>query len=455
MPNMATLLRQMLLELNLIIAVLTAMGYNNHNNAAFGAFHTAVLRSHEERLDGSSMESSPSDVRLGHSHRRLDDGSGNADGNENNWISMYSLQFQGCHNSLEYHHSNGNHKAKIYVRRLVRFQLCKGCSSESNSGNSTSFYCTNNESAGEYVVDIHSFLTYFVSAQMASRKTACQAALANCGCSNNYYFNDNNNNNADASSCMQHCFDNDPSLGYYCPLLEQLNQLDVDDLYLECTQIKINNRQYYMGPSCSSDGSQILLALFTDNSCSIEATAGTLAKYNSNNNNNNKNDDSSTFFKYFSTGAYSIVGSDCVSCAADATDENYSEGNSVKYMCQGLYQQAGKCEQQSSSSSSYPSNPTTDACNFIQGIKITSNDGRVVYSARPSKTVGTWIGIFALSTILLGVYVYYLQVKVHRVIIELNNDNDPMTGGTTAKANKQQHRSSDDDSLDVKNYYYT
>jgi hypothetical protein len=286
---------------------------------------------------------------------------------------------------------------------------------------------------------------------MASRKATCQAALANCGCSDNYYYN--YDNNVDASSCTQHCFDNDPLLGYYCPLVEQLNQLDVDDLYLECTQIKINNRQYYMGPSCSSDGSQILLALFTDNSCSIEATAGTLAKYNSNNN-YNKNDDSSTFFKYFSTGAYSIVGSDCVSCAADATDENYSDGNSVNYMCQGLYQQAGKCEQQSSSSSSYPSNPTTDACNFIQGIKITSNDGRVVYSARPSKTVGTWIGIFAISTILLGVYVYYLQVKVHRVIIQLNNDNDPMMGGTTAKTNKQ-HSSSDDDSLDVKNYYYT
>lgn len=435
MRKMSILLRHMYLQFYVTLAAITAISNNDHH-VAFGAF---------QRLDGA-IPSSPFDVRLGRSLRRLDDGSGNVNGNQNNWISMYSLQFQGCHNSLEYHHSNGNHKAKIYVRRLVRFQLCKGCNLDSNSANSTSFYCTNDESSGEYVVDIHVFLKSFVNAQLASRKAACEAALTNCACSSYY----NNNDNADESSCSQQCFESDPSLGY-CLLLQHIEQLDFGDLYLECTQVKINNRQYYVGPSCSSDGSQILLSLFTDNSCSVEATAGSFAKYTSNNNYNN--DDASTFFKYFSTGAYSIVGPDCVSCAADATDDNYSEGDAVKYMCQGLYQQAGKCEQQSSSSSYYLSNPTIDACNFIQGIKMTSNDGRVVYSARPSKTVETWIGIFAISTILLGLYVYYLQVKVHRVIIQLNSDDDPMMGGTTAKTNKRS--SSDDGSFDVKNYYYT
>lgn len=451
---MVLLPRLILLIVNLFLAAITVISYKNEVVGANNGF--GIVSSQEEGPKHSRL-SSTFDVRR--ERRRLDDGSSSSSNNQYDWISTYSLQFQGCHNSLEYHHSNGNHHnnnnnnnnkngAKIYIRRLVRFQLCYGCSSESDT-NSTSFYCPNDATAGEYVVDMRVFLKSFVKAQMASRKATCQAALANCGCSNNYYNYHQDGDTSTASTCSQQCFNSDSLLGY-CLLLQQLDELDFNDLYLECTQIKLNNRQYYIGPSCSSDGSRILLSLFTDNSCSVEATSGTWAKYN--NNNNNKNDDSSTFFKYFSTGAYSIVGSDCVSCAADSNDDNYNEGSPVKYMCESLYQQAGKCEQSSSSSYSnlYSS---TDACNFIEGIKMTSNDGRVVYSARPSKSVGTWIGIFAISTILLGVYVYYLQVKVHRVVVQLNNDKDPITGGITSKNSK--YTSSDDDSHDMKDYYYT
>eukprot|EP00590_Aulacoseira_subarctica_P008426 CAMPEP_0172417432 /NCGR_PEP_ID=MMETSP1064-20121228/3952_1 /TAXON_ID=202472 /ORGANISM="Aulacoseira subarctica , Strain CCAP 1002/5" /LENGTH=441 /DNA_ID=CAMNT_0013155761 /DNA_START=36 /DNA_END=1361 /DNA_ORIENTATION=- len=352
-------------------------------------------------------------------YRRLDGESSSS--TSDSWISSYSMQFQGCHDTLQYrsnsnnnnNKNNNNHGGKIYNRRLVRFSLCSGCSSTSTytnsttSSSSTKGTCTNG--AGEYVLDMHVFLSVFVKSQMTFRKATCQSALSSCGCSQG------DDDSSSTSSCAQKCFASDNSLGY-CFLLQQIEELNFEDLYLECTAIKLNNHQYFVGPYCSDDGSQILLSIFTDNSCSIEAGYGTWTKYNNNNN------DFSKFFTYYSPlgNSNSIVGFDCVSCAADSTDDNVDDkysSNGVKQMCDYLYQQSGKCE--TSSAMSYPN---TDACNYIEGIKMTLNDGRVVYKERPSKATGAWIGIFAMSTIVLGAYVYYLQVKVHHAIVQLNHD---------------------------------
>ena len=354
--------------------------------------------------------------------RRFLDGESSSSTSDS-WISSYSMQFQGCHDTLQYrsnnnnnnkNNNNNNHGGKIYNRRLVRFSLCSGCSSTSTytnsttSSSSTKGTCTNG--AGEYVLDMRVFLSVFVKSQMTFRKVTCQSALTNCGCSQA------DDDSSSFSSCAQKCFASDNSLGY-CFLMQQMEDLDLDDLYLECTAVKLNNHQYFVGPYCSDDGSQILLSVFTDNSCSVEAGYGTWSKYNNNNNN-----DRSKLFTYYSPSgnSNSIVGFDCVSCAADSTDDKVDDtytSNGVKQMCDYLYQQSGKCE--TSSAMSYPN---TDACNYIEGIKMTLNDGRVVYKERPSKATGAWIGIFAMSTIVLGAYVYYLQVKVHHAIVQLNHD---------------------------------
>lgn len=66
--------------------------------------------------------------------RRLD--GGNDDNNNNNsaynWVSNYSIKFQGCHHTLQYNmQADANEDVKIYNRRLARFRLCSSDSCNS------------------------------------------------------------------------------------------------------------------------------------------------------------------------------------------------------------------------------------------------------------------------------------------------------------------------------------
>ena len=89
----------------------------------------------------------------------------------------------------------------------------------------------------------------------------------------------------------------------------------------------------------------------------------------------------------------------------------------VKEAWEAVYAAAGKCETRLSNQY----NPNENACNYIEGIKIVRKDGIVVQgSSAKSKTAAVFIGIFSVSFILLGAYVYYLKTKLDRAKINLS-----------------------------------
>jgi len=317
------------------------------------------------------------------------------DAEENNqWIANYSIKFQGCHTQLQFNaNGNDNGDAMIINKKLARFRLCPSdaCNSDNADG------CS---SGAEYVVDLITFTEAFTEAKMEAQQYYCEKYReTSCDC----------DQADDADACQYQCFANAGM--QYC-------QQDKDDeeefevqRYLECQEIykggngddNQDDVQYYVGPYCSSDGSKILLGVFTDDTCSVSVSTSAYEKYNN-----------GASLPYSSS---SIVGLDCLSCAeandggdnADATDSDQ-----VKEMCGNLYQAAGKCEQ----NFQYASN--NDACNFIAGIQIKRSSGSASVSASPSKAAGAFIGIFAVSTVLLGAYVYYLQSKLNRAKVVLH-----------------------------------
>merc|ERR1712238_561263 len=80
-----------------------------------------------------------------------------------------------------------------------------------------------------------------------------------------------------------------------------------------------------------------------------------------------------------------------------------------------LDQSAGKCE-----SSLDIDDPNENGCTFIEGVKIIRKSGIVsTETPAPSKTASAFIGMFAVSTCLLGAYVYFLKSKMDKSKINL------------------------------------
>jgi hypothetical protein len=243
------------------------------------------------------------------------------------------------------------------------------------------------------------FADAFTEAQMEAQEYKCEKYRETfCNC----------DEADDADACQYQCFANAGM--QYC----QQNDEDEEEFevqrYLECAEMDRANGdddnadvEYFVGPYCSSDGSKILLGVFTDDTCTVSVSSSTYEKYNN-----------GASLPYSSQ---SIVGLDCIACTENADngdDADANDADQVKEMCGNLYEAAGKCEQ----NFQYSSND--DACNFIAGIQIKRSAGEVSYSASPSKAAGAFIGIFAVCSVLLGAYVYYLQGKLNRTQVALN-----------------------------------
>ena len=77
-------------------------------------------------------------------------------------------------------------------------------------------------------------------------------------------------------------------------------------------------------------------------------------------------------------------------------------------VCENIYTLAGKCESNLPSGTVYM--PNTNACNYMEGIKIVRQDGTVITAkAKANQTGGVFIGTFVVSFILLTAYVYSLS----------------------------------------------
>jgi hypothetical protein len=328
--------------------------------------------------------------------RRLDDGDDYA------FVGDYSIKFQGCHHVQQWNEdADDEDSVRIKTKRLARFRLCPvdTCSDNKSAG------CTSKY--GDYVVDMNTFVTSYLTGAANEKEAICEATGEDCNgvCGN------------DDSDCMYECYE-----GYDATFCLDANDdaedggFDAQD-YAECAQYDLSgggrrledggDNQYYIGPYCADQGGEIHLGVFTDDTCTTYASSGESMFYSIKGYELPYSDDS-------------LISTRCFDCA----ESDGNGGYQTKETCTDLYSYSGKCETKMSGNDY----PNESSCGYIEGIKIIREDGVIRTSTtRKSKTAAVAIGLFMTLSVLLAGYVYYLRTKLGRAQINLSAATMPLS----------------------------
>jgi len=324
------------------------------------------------------------------------------------WIADYSIKFSQCHsfyNFAEEDDDNGGDddmNKNFYQQNMVTFNLCESNMCYSNNEKTCS-------GGGQYIVGMMDFVNAYIEAKMEQQEYNCEIVRENCYC----------NDDTDDEVCEQQCY-NDAGLDY-CVEVEYdddtVEEFDLEE-YLECKELEVNNNknnnyQYYIGPKCSRDGSSINLGVFTDENCMFATNDGIFEKYN--------------YVDSLPYSSESIIGDECISCL-DLNDAN-DDGGQVELteLCQEMYEQSGKCEQDMSGIY-YPNN---GGCDYINNILPAISK---VYSGRSSsrnaisnKLSSLNEGNVSVLTVTLGVTTLFFAVlsySLYKKISDASNSID-------------------------------
>jgi hypothetical protein len=300
---------------------------------------------------------------------------------DNSYIAGYSVKFQGCHHVQQWNdEADSSDDIKILTQRLVRFRMCPAdsCSSSTTKG------CDSNY--GDYLVDMETYLQSYMY-QMQSQYS-----------NNNQYNNGNgrsleNNNGMNLEDYMQ-CSEMEMDDNQRKLARELNNYNNGYNGYYNNNNNQDNDVKYYIGPYCAEQGGEIRLGVFSDDTCSVEATNG------------------AAIFQSLHNGVslpyseQSMVNLGCVSCGG------YGQVNDF---CETLYGVAGKCETKMN-----VYYPNESSCSYIEGIKVIREDGVIRTTAtRKSTAAAVTTGLFLTAAVLLAGYVYYLRTKLGRARINL------------------------------------
>jgi len=330
------------------------------------------------------------------------------------WLTGYSLKFQGCHHIKQWNdEADGDEDVRIQTKRLIRFRLCPAdtCTTTKAAG------C--NSAYGDYIIDMETFMESYMEGKANQIEYDCQYHMMyNCDCDNDDNKGDDFNEEYCEYDCyndagMAQCIENNP---YQDEQDEQ--QFDPEE-YMVCNKINPENGrrleeedvQYYVGPYCSEQGGAVKLGLFTDETCTIEAEGVTFKELMG-------------FDLPYSGEDDNIIDYECMGCIEkedpekEAENQNNGNGNGDQYdadqineMCEMIYSSAGKCE------SNYPEgmvyNANNNACNYMEGIRITRQDGIIdTGSSRPSAVATSFIVVFAMAFAAMAFYVWYLRTRL-------------------------------------------
>jgi hypothetical protein len=319
--------------------------------------------------------------------RRLDDGDDYA------FVGDYSIKFQGCHHVQQWNENvDDESDVRIKTKRLARFRLCPvdQCSDNKSSG------CTSKY--GDYVVDMDTFVSSYLTGIENEKEEICQATGEDCDamCAD------------DDADCVYECYD-----GYdatFCLDEDDANDAFNAQNYAACAQFDLSGgggrrledggNQYYIGAYCADQGGEIHLGVFTDDTCTTYASSGESLFYSAMGYELPYSDDS-------------LITTRCFDCA----ESNGNGGYQTKETCTDLYSVSGKCETKMSGNDY----PNESSCGYIEGVKIIREDGVIRTSTtRKSKTAAVAIGLFMTLSVLLAGYVYYLRTKLGRAQINLS-----------------------------------
>ncbi|KAL7536671.1 hypothetical protein ACHAXR_009420 [Thalassiosira sp. AJA248-18] len=362
--------------------------------------------------------------------RRLDENDNDED--VYTWIAGYSLKFQGCRHHTSFNlNADDEDDVKASTTKLAHFRLCPSNSCETWLGGG----CSSNY--GDYVVPLATFAEAYVEGQQRAVEYQCQMYMyENCDCTED----DDKDDGFNREYCEYDCYANSKKMKDCVdrnPYDDDEESGSRDEFraqeYAECSEWEIpetddddgNRRQrrrsleedeeeesqYYIGPYCSANGGAVYLGLYTDDTCTNFADS------------NNGKTTYKTLHPYAEELPYSstsLITSDCVTCIEqedpnrrDEEDDDNAEdqGPEVSDQCGKLYESAGKCESSINvNKSGMTSDPNTNACSYINGIKFTKVNGVVEMST--SKAATFWIVAFAMVFIGLAGVIYKLREQV-------------------------------------------
>jgi hypothetical protein len=326
-----------------------------------------------------------------------DDGENNAQDYyqaDTTWMEDYSLKFIGCHQVAQWNENADEEEdaVRIQTQRYVRFRLCQSqhCVADRAVGCSSSY--------GDYVVDMDTFVAAHLENQQDILESNCETQAETCGCDD------------DQENCLSNC--------YYDAGMSQCvdgqNDLEFLEKYATCTAYENegNDRrrelndaeggeaeeEYYIGPYCADQGGEVVLGMFTDNTCTSFADAyGGTSTYAAM---------TGSSLPYSET---SMIDGECYSCK-QASEDYYGEYE-VSGLCADNYEVSGKCETELRH---HLSSVNRNACNWIHGIQITPIHSNGIIHARyhGSPKAAMAIASFATLFVILAFYVSYLNSQL-------------------------------------------
>jgi hypothetical protein len=182
-------------------------------------------------------------------------------------------------------------------------------------------------------------------------------------------------------------------------------------------------RAYWVGPQCSEkDGKSIHMRVFYDAGCTSPAPTGTYEAFHY-----------GAALPFESEPIVSL--GDCISCTkvnenANQNNNNNNNNNNqnaeVSELCEQSYEMSAKCESGLSSYVGQYFYTDTTGCDYINNIlprlekasrKVSSSSS--VGGAGASKAATAFAVIFAITSVILGAYAFFLYRKIHRAKVNL------------------------------------
>ena len=352
----------------------------------------------------------------GHKIRHLEDANQNQNQQQEErditWMHEYSIQFDSCHSATTVRQEGGGDEfGALIANNSIEFTLCptsggKGCA--------------------RYLAPMMDFLNAYTEAQMEEEEYECEVAREQCEyeAQMNQNQNQNNNGNYNEQYYMNECFQ---AMGKnYCMEYEGQEEFEVQR-YLECAEFEGNNEyvNYFIGPYCAKNGKEVRLGMFQDGGCAVPASNGleTFSKYsygrslpssdesivspyktisckqvdqNANNNQNNNNGNNNN-------------------------NNNWNQDIEINQFCEEIYELSAKCEKGLNKESNYYWSPDNEACSYIE--KTLPAMDAATFGAGSGSAAKAFAWIFALTTVGLGGYVFYLHKNKDRKV-DLSSQGD-------------------------------
>jgi hypothetical protein len=326
---------------------------------------------------------------------------------DNTWMWEYSIQFTSCHSATTLRQEGGGQdEGPLIANNSIEFSLCP------TKGGSN---------CATYLAPMMDFLNAYTEAQMEEEEYECEIARETCEYQWQMQQNQNGNQNNNGQNNEQYYYNECVTAAGkdYCVEYEGQEDFEVQR-YLECAEFEGNGDyvNYFIGPYCANGGTEVRLGMFQDGGCAVPATDGlaTYSKYSYGR--------ELPYSKESLVSPYKTIS--CQQVDQDANNQNNNNGNNNNYnynqdiqineFCEEMIQLSAACEKGLNKESSYYWSANNMGCDYIQKTLPLLDAATFSASGGSSGAAKAFAWIFALTTVGLGGYVFYLHKNKDRKV---------------------------------------